>query len=211
MTLGMAGSSLQFALINTTTIENLSRRTIVWTLAIHMPKPPDTPTGFRTVSFSTATSTPDSDLPAGEQAPGGVKTFAILHTKPGENPFDHGPYQNFKSVMGDHWYDWLLPIKHSPCCNHDRRDGHFAMGPVVQRMRAEAGITSPEELSDEKTHTKPKRRRRRSRRAITAVDTAPEADSNQDEKKGRDTGHDRDGANNVDLEAGLGHTNGRVH
>ena len=206
----MTGSSLQFALINTTTIENLSRKTIVWTLAIHMPKPPETPTGFRTVSFSTVTSTPDTHVSGEEPASGTIKTFAILHTKPGENPFDLGPYQNFKTVMGDHWYDWLLPIKYSPCCNHDRRDGQFATGPVVQRMRAEAGIVGTQEINDEKTHKKAKRRRRRSHRA-TAADTAPGIDSIQAEKRGQDMGRDRDEANGVDLEAGLGHTNGHIH
>ena len=206
----MTGSSLQFALINTTTIENLSRRTIVWTLAVHMPKLPETSTGFRTVSFSTATLNTGSDARCEEQTSGAIKTFAILHTKPGENPFDLGPYQNFKMVMGDHWYDWLLPVRCSPCCDHDRRDGQFAMGPVVQRMRAEAGIASPEELSNEKMHRKPKRRRRQSHKA-TAADVVPGPDGNQDEKNGRDTGHDRDDADDVDLEAGLGHTNGHVH
>lgn len=206
----MTGSSLQFALINTTTIENLSRRTIVWTLAVHMPKPPETSTGFRTVSFSTATLTTNLDAPAEEQTSGAIKTFAILHTKPGDNPFDLGPYGNFKTVMGDHWYDWFLPIRYSPCCNHDRRDGQFAMGPVVQRMRAEAGIAGPGKFGDEKTRRKPKRRRRQSHRA-TAGDAAPKPESNQDEKIGRDTGHDRDDTDEIDLETGLGHTNGLVH
>lgn len=206
----MTGSSLQFALVNTTTIENLSRRTIVWTLAVHMPRPPETSTGFRTVSFSTAALATDSDARAGEQASGAIKTFAILHTKPGENPFDLGPYQNLKTVMGDHWYDWLLPISHSPCCNHDRRDGQFAMGPVVQRMRAEAGIASLEEISDEKTQRKRKRRRRQSHEA-RAADATAEPDSHQDEKTDRHTGHDRDAVDDVDLEAGLGRTNGLVH
>ena len=205
----MTGSSLQFALINTTTIENLSRRRIVWTLAVHMPKPPET-TGFRTVSFSTATSTTEFDTHAEEQASGAIKTFAILHSKPGENPFDLGPHQNFKTVMGDRWYDWLLPIRYSPCCNHDRRDSQFAMGPVVQRMRAEAGITSPEECGNEKTHRRPRRRRRKSHRAI-AADGAPEPDSYQDEKKGRDSKTGRDDADEVDLEAGLGHVGVHVH
>lgn len=210
MTLGMTGSSLQFALINTTTIENLSRKSIVWTLAIHMPKPPETPTGFRTVSFSTVTSTSGSNVSAKEKVSGAIKTFAILHTKPGENPFDLGPYQNFKTVMGDHWYDWLLPIRYSPSCKHDWRDSQFAMGPVVQRMRAEAGIVSTEEISDEKAHRKMKRRRRRSHRA-TAARAAPVIDSMQAEKKGQDTERDRDEANEVDLEAGLGHTDGHAH
>ena len=209
-TLGMTGSSVQFALVNTTTIENLSRKTIVWTLAIHMPKLPETPPGFRTISLSAATPIPDSEVSAEQQASGAIKTFAILHTKPGESPFDLGPYQNFKTVMGDHWYDWLLPIKNSPCCNHDRRDGQFAMGPVVERMRAEAGIASSEEISDEKTHRKRKRRRRRSHKA-TATHNASGVDSSQDEKRGHYTGHDREEADEIDLEAGLGHTSGPVH
>ena len=199
----MTASSLQFALVNTTTIENLSRRTIVWTLAVHMPRPPETSTGFRTVSFSTAASTTTFVEPAEGQASAGVKTFAILHTKPGENPFDLGAYQNFKTVMGDHWYDWVLPIKYSPCCNHDRGDSQFAMGPVVQRMMAEAGIAK-------KTHRKRKRRRRRSRRA-TAADASLELDSNQEQKTGRNTRSDRHDADEVDLEGGLGHRNRHVH
>ena len=199
----MTASSLQFALINTTTIENLSRRTIVWTLAVHMPRPPETSTGFRTVSFSTAASTTNFDEPAEEQASAAIKTFAILHTKPGENPFDLGAYQNFKTVMGDHWYDWFLPIKYSPCCNHDRGDSQFAMGLVVQRIMAEAGIAK-------KTHRKGKRRRRHSRR-LTAADAGLELDSNRGEKTGRNTGHDRHDADEVDLEADFGHRNRHVH
>lgn len=174
-----------------------------------MPKPPERSTGFRTISFSTTEAAEVSEVPAEGQVSGAIKTFAILHTKPGENPFDLGPYQNFKTIMGDHWYDWLLPIRRSPCCNHDGRDSQFAMGPVVQRMRAEAGIASPEELSNEKMHRKPKRRRRRSHRS-KATGAAPEADNNHNEKQGRDTGHDRDDADDIDLEAGLGHTNGHV-
>ena len=199
----MTASSLQFALVNTTTIENLSRRTIVWTLAVHIPRPSETSTGFRTVSFSTAASTTNFDEPGEEQASAAIKTFAILHTKPGENPFDLGAYQNFKTVMGDHWYDWFLPIRYSPCCNHDRGDSQFAMGPVVQRMMAEAGIAK-------KTHKKRKRRRRHSRRA-TAADAPLELDSNQEQKTGRNTGHDRHDADEVDLEGDLGHRNRHVH
>ena len=176
-----------------------------------MPKPPETPTSFRTVSFSTATLASDSEVTGEEQAPGAIKTYALVHTKPGENPFDLGLYQNLKSVMGDHWYDFLLPIKHSPCCNHDRKDGQFAFGPVVQRMRLEAGILSPDGFGDEKMHQKLKRPKRQSHKATTSVDAAPDADSNQDEKKDRDMGHNRDEANEIDLEAGLGRTNGHVH
>ena len=70
-------------------------------------------------------------------------------------------------------------------------------------MWAEAGIAK-------KTHRKRKRRRRHSRGA-TAADAPLELDSNQEEKIGRDTGHDRHGADEVDLEADLGHRHRHVH
>ena len=187
----MTSSSLQFAFLNTTTIENLSRKTIVWTLAIHMPRISVTSPTFRTVSYSSS---------------GVVRTFAILHTKPGENPFDLGPYRNFKSVMGDHWYDWFLPLRYSPCSHHDRKDGQFAMGPVVQRMQRDAGISFPEEQNSENGH---QRRRRRHRSDLAKPEVAAAEENNAtNEKIGHDTGHDRD---EIDLESGLAHTNGLVH
>ena len=70
-------------------------------------------------------------------------------------------------------------------------------------MRAEAGIAK-------KTHRKGKRRRRHSRRA-TAADTPLELLSNQEQKNGRKIRHDRHDADEVDLEADLGHRNRHVH
>ena len=200
----MTGSSLQFAIVNTTTIENLSRKTIVWTLALYMPKLPEATPGFRTISYSAGPTSEglnaNTDRPSRE-----VRTFAILYTKPGENPFDLGPYKNFKSVFGDHWYDWLLPIRYSPCCNHDRQEGEFAMGPVVQRMRKEAGIEFPEEV-DEKSHRRRRHRRRRRKSShntsIKGVRTSQ--GQNVREKGGPGIGNDRD---EVELEEGLRRTN----
>jgi len=189
--MGMTGSSLQFALLNTTTIENLSRKTIVWSLAVHMPRFPQTPPTFRTISYS-------SD--------GVIRTFAILHTKPGENPFDLGSYENFKTVMGDHWYDWLFPFTHSPCANHDREGGQFAMGPVVQRMRRDAGIAL-QEGSSEKGHRRRRRRRRRQPQDDAGKSGQAEAEQSKttNEKVDPEVGHDM---NQIDLESGLAHTNG---
>lgn len=191
----MTLSSLQFVFLNTTTIENLSRKTIVWSLAIYMPRVADVEPTFRTISYSSS---------------GIVRTFAILHTKPGDNPFDLGLYQNFRSVMGDHWYDWFLPFRYSPCTNHDRLDGQFAMGPVVQRMRRDAGIDMPEE-SEEKPHRRRRRRRRRRRhRSDTGVGEGDETLQNQvtTQKDAPDLGQSMD---EIDLESGLAHTNGIVH
>ena len=160
----MTGSSLQFTLLNTTTIENISRKTIVWTLAVHVPRPSQLSSGIRTISFSTAQIPASPELSNTELAPDAIKTFAILHSKPGENPWDLGAFRNFKAVMGEQWYEWILPFKHSPCSRHEWGDSEFATGPVVQQMRMEAGIALPDEVSEEKVHRKHRRRRRRRRR-----------------------------------------------
>jgi len=204
--MGMTGSSLQFAIINSTTIENLSRKTIVWTLAVYMPRPSEISPRFRTISFSSTQNlsnsqgNPDQDL-------SNTRTFAILHTKPGENPFNLGRLGNFKSVMGDHWYDWLLPFRYSPCCNHGRQDGQFAMGPVVDRMRKEAGIASPSKITNEKPHRKRRRRRRHRSDAAGSDRAATEKVHVPNENLGSGAGHD---SVEIDLESGLGHMNNTV-
>ena len=160
----MTLSSLQFVFVNTTTIENLSRRNKVWTLAVLIPNiaqlPPPPP--FNTVTYPLDYIPPDQDETHPQTAPSTpTRTFAILHTKPGENPWDLGYFNNFKSVMGDHWYDWLLPFRYSPCCNHERYEAQFETGPVVQRMKEDAGLAPP---SFQYKSEKPERRRRRKRR-----------------------------------------------
>ncbi|MCJ1383487.1 palmitoyltransferase pfa5 [Xylographa soralifera] len=157
---GMSLSSLQFVLLNTTSVENLSRQTKIWTLAVHISRPPANPNHkpFQTITY------PLTSPPAGTpSAP--PRTFAILHSKPGENPYDLGYYGNFKSVMGTNIVDWLVPLRYSPCCDHDSGESAFALGPVVQRMREEAGL-SPAHNGDG-NHKPHRRRRRRSRRRST--------------------------------------------
>lgn len=201
--MGMTGSSVQFAIVNSTTIENLSRKTIVWTLAVYMPRAPQISPGFRTISFSRAQDISSFPANPNQDPSDAIKTFAILHTKPGENPFDLGPFNNFKSVMGDYWYDWFLPFRYSPCCDHGRQDGQFAMGPVVDEMRKEAGIASPSEIENEKPHRK-RRRRHRHRSDVAAPDQLnTEKIHVPSENPGIDTGHNRA---EIDLESGLGHT-----
>ncbi|MCJ1468589.1 palmitoyltransferase pfa5 [Pseudocyphellaria aurata] len=158
-TVGMSGSSLQFLILNTTTIENLSRHSKVWQLAIHIASPPCSSSAikFSTISF------PLAGAPPGQQPANPPKTFAILHSIPGENPWDLGPMENVKSVMGEHIYDWFLPLKHSPCTNHDRSDSQFALGPVVERMRIEAGLATPGQVACPATPPY-RRRHRRTRR-----------------------------------------------
>ena len=172
----MSGSSLQFVLQNSTTIENLSRKTKVWQLAILMPNVSihnDTAPPYRTITYG--------------QGNNSTRTFAILHSRPGENPWDLGYSRNFKSVMGEHWYDWILPIKRSPCANHDRQDCEFETGPVVERMKREAGIFSP---SHPATEEEPRKHRRRRRRRSTHTRSAdPATESNEVHEKERKKQH----------------------
>lgn len=141
-------------IFNITTIENLNRRTAVWTLAIRVPEhlldrlwDPNSPWAptFRMVSYP-------PDIPSSPNQPQPNPStdkrhvFAILHTLPGENPFDLGtPFKNLQQVMGNSIADWFLPIKQSPCADHSSMESHFALGPVVTRLKQEAGLASPPE------------------------------------------------------------------
>lgn len=149
----MTLSSVQMGIFNITTIENLNRRTAVWTLAIRVPEylldrlwdtqSPWAPT-FRMVSYPPETSTAGQP-PTTNPSTGERHVFAILHTLPGENPFDLGsPFKNLQQVMGRSIADWLLPIKQSPCADHSSMESHYAFGPVVTRLKQEAGLVPPE-------------------------------------------------------------------
>lgn len=71
-----------------------------------------------------------------------TKTFAILSTSdPSDNPWNLGSWLlNWKSVMGNNVFDWLLPIYQSPCCNHEDPRSHFDFGPTVDRLRAQHSL-----------------------------------------------------------------------
>ncbi|KAL8716393.1 MAG: hypothetical protein Q9220_000300 [cf. Caloplaca sp. 1 TL-2023] len=188
--LGMSGSSLQFVLLNTTTIENLSRRTKVWQVAIYMPNPPQA--GSQPLPFRTVTYGQDPEDPASTPA-APFRTFAILHSRPGDNIWDMGYLRNFKDVMGERWYDWILPLKHSPCARHDRLDGEFETGPVVERMKREAGITAPIDpmVTDEKPRRHRRRRRRRRTHGQSDEQSAEDSEVHGEKKKRRHHRHHR--------------------
>ncbi|CAI7603974.1 unnamed protein product [Penicillium glandicola] len=154
-TAGMTLSSVQMGIFNITTIENLNRRTVVWTLAIRVPEyllerlwaaeSPWAPT-FRMVSYPFQIPSSPTQPETTNPSPGERHVFAILHTLPGENPFDLGsPFKNLQQVMGTNVIDWLLPIKQSPCADHSSMESHFALGPVVTRLKLEAGLAPPPE------------------------------------------------------------------
>lgn len=64
---------------------------------------------------------------APQVTPEPTRTFAILATPVGGNPYLLAtPLENFRTVMGNRWFDWFLPIRHSPCWDdgHGYPDGH---------------------------------------------------------------------------------------
>lgn len=151
---GMTVSSLQFAMLNLTTIENLNRRSAVWTLAIRIPDhilnkldAQWAPT-YRTVTYplQPVPSGPHAAPPPADPTTGERHVFAILQTLPGENPFDLGsPLRNLQQVLGYTIFDWLLPLRHSPCADHSSLESAFTLGPVVTRLKREAGLEAPVE------------------------------------------------------------------
>lgn len=158
---------MQFALLNTTTIENLSRHSKVWTLAVLIPSDSlhPTPPPFHMVTYPLGYIGPNQDDARPQVPAAQPRTFAILHSKPGENPWDLGTLRNFKSVMGEHWYDWFLPLKYSPCTDHDRYEAQFETGSVVERMREDAGLAPLGGPSDDHRRRERSGRRRRKRRS----------------------------------------------
>ncbi|KAJ5240989.1 uncharacterized protein N7469_002580 [Penicillium citrinum] len=151
-TAGMSLTSLQLAALNLTTIENLNRQSVVWTLAIRIPGHVSaqlfTPGSALAPTFPTV-SLP-LELPIAER-----HVFAILHTQPGENPFSLGsPFKNLQQIMGYSIADWLLPIKQSPCADHSSQESEFALGPVVTRLKQEAGFLPPPENGNERPNSK---------------------------------------------------------
>ena len=93
-----------------------------WTVTYPLPRPPG--------------ATQDSNgAPLVPRDEGARRTFAVIRTESGENPFDLGPWRNFKSVMGNNIIEWLLPIRDSPCCDHDSMIGDYEFGPLIGELR----------------------------------------------------------------------------
>ncbi|KAG5291858.1 palmitoyltransferase pfa5 [Histoplasma ohiense] len=173
LSLGMLGSSIQLACINSSTIESLDRRTKVWTLAILIPPSikfngggteAQAAPNFPVVSFSSpfGVFSPPQNTSEIDGPDLLRRDFAILHTKPGENPWDLGsPLENFKEVMGYSFLDWFSPLKNSPCTDHNSQESAFRLGPVVRRLRREAGLESCDDGGELTSHNEAHRNRDR--------------------------------------------------
>ncbi|CAM1501724.1 Fc.00g037080.m01.CDS01 [Cosmosporella sp. VM-42] len=153
-TFAMTLTSLRFVIKNITNIDLLKKNQI-FRLAVRVPNNTASTRNFNTVTYPLS-STPWSQK---DHQPNDIvpeppinidgrsardqqarRSFAILTTKPGENPWDLGYWRNWKSVMGNDPLQWLLPIRYSPCCNHDSMESDYEFGPLIGELKQIYGL-----------------------------------------------------------------------
>ena len=137
-TLGMTLSSGKLIFDNITSVDVLNKNR-QYHLAVRVPLDSPSTTEYWTITYPLlrpASLTQGADgQPLAPRDARARRTFAILRTQPGVNPWDLGAWRNFKSVMGNSVLEWLLPIRHSPCCNHESAESEYEFGPVIQELR----------------------------------------------------------------------------
>ncbi|KAI1246306.1 hypothetical protein MGN70_013204 [Eutypa lata] len=156
----MTATSLRYIFLNMTNVDMLGSRTKVYQLAVRVPRGTRSTDKFTTVSYplpklelgingeanrrtrhgSAGNDGSSSSLPNPRDNLA-TRTFAILRTEPGENPWHLGYWGNWKSIMGTHFIDWLLPIRKSPCVNHERHDGFYPTGSALADLCARYGLS----------------------------------------------------------------------
>ena len=189
MATGMSLGSIHLALVNSTTVENLTRKSKVTQLAVLIPSMSQLASveGLQTqpsIPYATITYPLEPmQGPVGTQASRTTpkRTFAVLKTRPGENIWDLGYYENWRSVMGMRIWDWFLPFKPSPCQNHDRGESSFQLGPAIDRIRREAGFL-PNSSNVGKSKQRHRRKKSRRSRASSSVSQKDFRSDAQDSK-----------------------------
>ena len=91
-----------------------------------------------TITYPLYVSPDRPPLPAPES-----RTFAIIRTPEGMNPWNLGAYHNFTSVFGTHLHHWLLPVAHSPCTKHESAISFYAMGWEFEQLLQDARLVQP--------------------------------------------------------------------
>ncbi|KAK3996311.1 putative palmitoyltransferase [Cladorrhinum sp. PSN332] len=149
-TFTMTCTSMRYACMNLTNVDYVKSKRVVHQLAMRVPR--GTPKGpnYGVITYplpkpenGSANRTPESSR---DQL--ATRTFAIVKTEMGENPWDLGTYRNWKSIMGDHIVDWFMPLKHSPCASFENNESFYEMGPLCQQLRERFNL--PHLSSEEK-------------------------------------------------------------
>ncbi|KAI2622086.1 DHHC palmitoyltransferase-domain-containing protein [Xylaria nigripes] len=166
----MTVTSMRYILLNMTNVDILSSKQKYYQLAVRVPRGtrsdrfgvvvyPLTRPGYSPSDRRRRVNVLNSNSPVPEEQLPDVqpitsrddlasRTFAILKTHPGENPWDLGPWRNWQSVMGTNPLDWLFPIRHSPCISHESHESLYPMDRILDLVRTRYGL-SPGPPSDE--------------------------------------------------------------
>ncbi|KAH9905298.1 zf-DHHC-domain-containing protein [Xylariomycetidae sp. FL2044] len=159
----MTVTSMRYIFLNMTNIDNLNYRSKVYQLAVRVPNGTQSTDKFATITYPLPKPGQEINRSVNGGAVAGVseghhsgaqsednnatnrdrlasRTFAILKTEPGENPWDIGSWRNWQSVMGSNPFDWFLPIRKSPCVNHEDPQSYYPMGPVLSDVCKRYGI-----------------------------------------------------------------------
>ncbi|KAK3331129.1 DHHC palmitoyltransferase-domain-containing protein [Apodospora peruviana] len=159
-TFTMTGTAVRYICINLTNVDYLKSKVVVHYLALRVPRgtPPGHNYGVVTYPLQElSASAPSPQLsgqtitdehPASARDQLAKRTFAIIKTEMGENPWDLGPYRNWKSIMGSNIIDWLLPFNPSPCSDGGNSESLYELGPLYPKLRARYNLP---DISDEAT------------------------------------------------------------
>lgn len=144
-TFGMTFLSIRYIFLNLTNVEDLRQKSTVHQLAIRVPLDTEPGTQYCLISYplpepALSSSNKTQSSSSGETAATirdslAVRKFAVVKTRPGENPWDVGPYGNWVSVMGTNVLDWMLPVRHSPCVAAETNTSFYKMGPLYDELR----------------------------------------------------------------------------
>jgi palmitoyltransferase len=156
----MTATALRFVFQNITNVD-LLRKTQTFRLAVRVPTGTRSTDQFTTITYPLSPPGDDSKAPGTGHSNGvdqsdgagsiatnrmavrdqrAKRTFAILQTQSGENPWHVGYRKNFKSVMGQTIFEWLLPLRHSPCTRHDNMVSDYEFGPLVEQLKRRYGL-----------------------------------------------------------------------
>ena len=99
--------------------------------------------------------------------------------------------------MGEHIYDWFLPLKFSPVTDHERYGSEFEFGPAVKKLRQDYGIVWGEDRNDAR------RKRRRRRRSTRRAEGGELKEKSRSDETGPANGGMQGNNGERDLEAGV--------
>lgn len=160
----MSTTAARFAFLNVTNVEILGLRKKVYQLAIRVPRGTPSSSQYAVVTYPLPKyGGGDSGMPTSQSSQGSgrehmsardalaTRSFAIVKTEQGENPWHISLYQNWVSVMGLNFVDWLLPIRGSPCVTRESQESFYEMEPLHGLLRERYGLGDIARTND-RTH-----------------------------------------------------------